>query len=137
MSRHKHKEETEEKAHERFIKNRSFKGIIFSSIFEKEVAQYLESCKIKWIRNEKRFSTFLDGSMHYYVPDFYLSDIDLYVESKGIFHTAAKKRKTYKAVIDNNLNWIIIYLKEWKIRKRTLKDKIDNFLNERALIEDQ
>lgn len=107
--------------------NKTFKNIIFSSVFEKEVAQYLSSCKICWERNEKKFPTFIDGSLHHYVPDFYLPDFDLYIEVKGIFHTAAKKRKTFKAVVDNNLRWVIIYMKEWKIRKHILKERIDSY----------
>jgi len=125
MNRHiKERLRLDQKQKDLNFRRRTFKGILFDSIFEKEVAQYLTSCGICWERNEKRFPTFVDGSMHYYVPDFFIPEQDLFLEVKGIWFSTAKKRKTFKAVKDNKLNWIVIMFNEWRKSKRILKEKI-------------
>lgn len=123
----KHDQLLLEKRKEKNILKRTYKNIVFASFFEKEVAQYLTNCRIEWVRNEKQFPVYIDGSLHYYIPDFYLPSLNLYIEVKSVFYSSIKRRKTFKAVIDNNLNWIIIYLKEWKISKKILRVKINNF----------
>jgi hypothetical protein len=127
----KHDKKLLEKCKEKDILKRTYKNIVFASFFEKEVAQYLTNCRIEWVRNEKQFPVYIDGSLHYYVPDFYLPALDLYIEVKSIFYSSIKRRKTFKAVVDNNLNWIIIYLKEWKISKKILKERIKTWTRNR------
>lgn len=54
------------------------------SSYEKRLAVYLDTTKIKWIRNKEKFD-YQDesGISRKYIPDFYLPDLDLYIEVKG------------------------------------------------------
>lgn len=61
------------------------------------MARYLDTKKYKWIKNTKRFPyTKISKSgqeiQAQYVPDFYLIDLDLWVETKG-YETENDKRK--------------------------------------------
>lgn len=51
--------------------------------WELKVAQYLNLNKIKWTNEIKPFSYFYKDKWHLYFPDFYLLDIDFYLEVKG------------------------------------------------------
>lgn len=52
--------------------------------WELKVAQYLDSLKIKWERNKKRFPYINElGKDATYCPDFYVYDWDCYIEVKG------------------------------------------------------
>lgn len=104
-----------------------YKGIKFSSMFEVEVAQYLDQLKISWERNTILFPAVMDdGKIKHYLPDFklYINDEIVYLEAKGIFYTKEKRIKTYSAVEQNNLKWIIIFLKEWQKDKKILKYRL-------------
>lgn len=45
--------------------------------------RYLDDHKILWQRNRDRFPYFIEGVQHHFIPDFYLPDWDMYVETKG------------------------------------------------------
>jgi predicted nuclease of restriction endonuclease-like RecB superfamily len=92
------------------------------------VAQYLDCCHIQWERNEKEFPVVIDGRHLKYVPDFYIPDLKVYLEVKGKWFTG-KEHKTEEAVKQNELNWLIVYLHEWKRNKHILKDRLDSFKN--------
>ncbi len=52
--------------------------------WEYHVAEYFDYNNINWIRNTKRFNYInLKGNNATYCPDFYLPDIDTYIEVKG------------------------------------------------------
>jgi len=51
--------------------------------WELDFAKYLDSNSIIWTRCKERFSYLFEGKEHYYTPDFYLNDYELYVEIKG------------------------------------------------------
>ena len=51
--------------------------------WEKLVAQFMNSKKIHWIKNSKSFPYFFDNKNRLYYPDFYLPDLDVYIEVKG------------------------------------------------------
>jgi hypothetical protein len=51
--------------------------------WELEVAQYLDRCGVKWKRNKNRFAYNFEGKERFYTPDFYIEDLDLYIEVKG------------------------------------------------------
>ncbi|MCK9434461.1 MAG: hypothetical protein M0R32_06460 [Candidatus Cloacimonetes bacterium] len=54
------------------------------SSYEFIMATYLDEKGYGWRKNTKGFSYFKeDGSEHLYVPDFYIQDLDLWVETKG------------------------------------------------------
>ena len=68
--------------------------------WEYHVAEYFDSNNINWVRNTKRFEYInLKGNKATYCPDFYLPDIDTYIEIKG-YETDLDKCKwnqfTYK-----------------------------------------
>lgn len=53
--------------------------------WEYVVAEYLDTLNVKWIRNKKRFKYFnkIKNKYSTYCPDFYLVDLDTYIEVKG------------------------------------------------------
>lgn len=86
------------------------------SNFEVEFAIELDRLKINWKRNTTRFYFNWNGVRTYYIPDFYLIDKDLYVETKGFWYKD-KKEKTLEAVKVNNINLQIIMQKDWILNK--------------------
>lgn len=131
MNKHNHdKQVFEQKKRVKYEKKCWYCGIQFSSIFEVEVAKYLDQLNIHWERNEKLFPAVMDdGRTLHYLPDFVILGYDkpIYLEVKGIWFSKQKRIKTYKAVQQNNLQWTHILLKEWKQSKKILRNKIDNF----------
>lgn len=108
-----------------------YKGIKFSSMFEVEVAQYLDQLNVNWERNETLFPANMDdGKIKHYLPDFFLPELNTYVESKGTWWSKEKRIKTYKAVEQNNLNWICIMLADWQKSKRCLGNKLRKIKND-------
>lgn len=57
--------------------------VLLDSTYELAYARYLDESNILWIRNKKQFAYLWAGEAHYYIPDFYLPNQDLYVEIKG------------------------------------------------------
>jgi hypothetical protein len=53
------------------------------SSWELEVAKWFDANNIKWTKQVRYFYYEWNGSTHRYFPDFYLQDLDLYVEVKG------------------------------------------------------
>jgi hypothetical protein len=52
--------------------------------WELAVCRYLDSIKVTWIRNTKRFPYIhLNGKESTYCPDFYVNDWDIFIEVKG------------------------------------------------------
>lgn len=127
----RHYKKTKEKKQADRLRKLTYRGIVYCSIFEVEVAQYLDTCHLEWERNIKRFPVKMDNKQYYYLPDFvvHFEEGDVYIESKG-FWKEYKKRKTFLAVKQNNLNWVLIMLKDWKESKRILKEKIYKVKNE-------
>ena len=60
--------------------------------WELNVAQEMDQLNMNWTRNQKRFSYFFEGKSRHYTPDFYLPDLDLYLEVKG-YETAKDRSK--------------------------------------------
>lgn len=59
-----------------------FDNIKFQGKWELEFYLYCKNNNIKIIKNNKSFDYFWNGNRKYF-PDFYLPDIDLYIEVKG------------------------------------------------------
>ena len=56
----------------------------YQSAYEREFMRFLDDHNIKWVRNKDRFKyKDEENKEHYYIPDFFLPDYDLYVETKG------------------------------------------------------
>ena len=105
----------------------NYKGTQFDSIFEANVAQYLDQVNIVWERNKILFPAVMeDGRVLHYLPDFFLPEHNAYLEVKGLWFCKEKRLKTYLAVEQNNLLWTHILLKEWKQSKRILRNRIDS-----------
>ena len=123
------KQKLEQRRESKYESKLWYDGIKFSSLFEVEVAQYLDQLNIQWERNTKLFPATMDsGKVLHYMPDFYICEpYNIYLEVKGIWFSKQKRIKTYKAVEQNNLQWTHILLKEWKQSKKILRHRIDNF----------
>lgn len=80
---------------------------------EYKIAKYLDSLSYKWNRNLKGFD-YIDekGNNRKFYPDFYIQDLDLYVEFKG-WNAAWMKHKMRDAQSRNpNLRLKIIYMEK-------------------------
>lgn len=58
--------------------------VYLDSSYEHRIALYLDKKNISWCKNKKKFS-YIDenGKKRNYTPDFYLHDLDLWIETKG------------------------------------------------------
>lgn len=100
-----------------------YKNQYFDSMYEIEVAKFLDENDIKWKRNTKRFYYIFNNKKTYYIPDFFIEN-KLYLETKGYWY-GNKKERTYEAVKQNKLNWILLLQKkEWWKDKNILLNKI-------------
>lgn len=61
----------------------SYNGVDLDGTWELSYAIYLDENKILWNRCSERFPYEMDGKVHFYTPDFYLIESDIYVEIKG------------------------------------------------------
>ena len=94
------------------IKAKKYKNYILKSSWELKVAMFLDKCKIKWEYEPisiKYKAT--DGKFHSYFPDFYLTDLKIFIEVKGrylendILKFNALRKKSKLIIIDkDNIN---------------------------------
>ena len=66
------------------VKIHIYKGIKLNGLWELEVAKYFDDKNIKWERPIKGFEYVWNNDTHIYYPDFYLPELDVYVEVKGL-----------------------------------------------------
>lgn len=83
-----------------------YNGFKLKGTWELIVAEYLDSNEIKWTNDIKPFEYTWNNSQHQYFPDFYLIDLDMYIEVKGY----ERERDLCKWNVVSNL--IIIKQKE-------------------------
>jgi hypothetical protein len=57
--------------------------VYLDSTWEVLYAKFLDRSDVKWERNTKRFSYTWQNSNHGYIPDFFLTETNSYVEVKG------------------------------------------------------
>lgn len=83
--------------------------------------------KILWIRNVYLKYIKSDGSIHRYNPDFYLPELDLYIEVKGYF-SEKDKLKTKLVLEQNKIN--LKFVKEAGIMliRNNLVEELDKIL---------
>jgi len=75
-----------------------YRGICMRSSWETAYAKYLDNNNIKWSYESKRFY-FKDCT---YCPDFYLPEMDKYIEIKGYWREESKKRfKLFRKLYPN------------------------------------
>lgn len=65
------------------VKRIEYNGSVLLGKWELEVAKALDKENIKWTNEMDPFKYEWDGSVRKYFPDFYLPDMDLYIEVKG------------------------------------------------------
>lgn len=65
------------------VRQIEYNGQILSGSWELLAAKFFDSHQIRWTRNVTPVSYFWNGKDHFYFPDFYLSEYDLFVEVKG------------------------------------------------------
>lgn len=94
------------------VKKVEYNGEIYDSSWEVIFVKYLESTGYKWKRNKIGFEYFWENDIHLYYPDFYIEDLDLYIEVKGY----KRDRDDYKWKSVNNL--LVIKAKEINAIKR-------------------
>ena len=70
-----------------------YAGIWCDSSWELAYVLYAQDHNIKFIRNREYFEYVWEGCKHHYTPDFYLPDIDTYLEIKGNYDQKAKAKK--------------------------------------------
>ena len=87
--------------------------------YEYKYAQYMNDNKINWVRSRKinlKYKLHDDDYTHTYYPDFYLPDVDEYIEIKGFFYKSDDsrvddKRKMDKVIEQNSDKKITLLMK--------------------------
>lgn len=64
-------------------RRQTYKGIMFDGMWEVMLAMWFDEHNVLWSRNHDAFPYTFEGKQRKYIPDFYLRDIDCYVEVKG------------------------------------------------------
>lgn len=100
------------------VKKVVYKNIILDSQWEVDFAIWLDENKIIWERPNKGFEYNYKDKKHIYYPDFYLPQLDIYVEVKGY----KREKDEYKWKSLNNL--IVLLSKDIK----KIKDRTFNLL---------
>jgi predicted nuclease of restriction endonuclease-like RecB superfamily len=82
--------------------------VIMDSTWEVMMANRLNELGIVWVRDPKMKLEYKTrgGRMRNYIPDFYLPDLDLYIEVKGYWTDAAKHKM--KDIVKRNPDKICI-----------------------------
>ena len=60
-----------------------YKGMDLHCAWELEFAKFLDAKGINYTRCKERFPYLFDNKTHYYTPDFYIVDYDIFIEIKG------------------------------------------------------
>ena len=121
-----------------------YKGIFCASTWELAYYLYCINENINIVRCKDYFSYILNGEVHRYLPDWYLPDLDKYIEIKGkILTNKIYKKEVVKAKAEAmkkyNLNYEIIddakinfYLKYCKDKYNT--EKLQTLYDDQILI---
>ena len=96
-------------------------GIVYNNIkldssYEVEVAKSLDEHVVQWVRPKRIPYHYADGSLHYYTPDFYLPDYDVYLDPKNDyliehvneFTGMTDVEKIQRVMNENNIKIIIL-----------------------------
>ena len=102
------------------VKNILGESFIVRGLWEYNVALKLNYYNIVWVRN-RYLNYFIDSVKKTYNPDFYLPDLDEYIEVKGYF--SDKDKIKMDAVLDQNPSVCIRFIQQPKYRA-FISDKI-------------
>lgn len=94
----------------------TYEGVKLDSTYEFEVAKSLDADNIRWQRCGRFEYQHNDGSIHYYTPDFYLPEYDVYLDPKNDyliehvneFTGMTDVEKIHRAAKANNIRVIIL-----------------------------
>ena len=98
----KHSDETKKKISEKALSSKhrrlrkgivEYKGILLDSSWELALAKRLDELNIKWIRPDPIKWKGIDGVVHNYFADFYLTEYDLYLDPKNPHAISVQKQK--------------------------------------------
>lgn len=121
----KHTDEEKQKLRESALKHQLggfnmrrgiyYNGIKLDSSYEVMVAESLDNNNILWER-PTRFEYHMDNILHYYTPDFYLPDYDIYLDPKNDFLIENVNPslgykdidKVHQVEIENNIRILIL-----------------------------
>ena len=73
-------------------KGEKYKQIYMRSSYEIAYAKWLDKNSVNWIYEPKAFRLIIKGKEATYTPDFYLPDINKYIEIKGYWRDDAKEK---------------------------------------------
>lgn len=65
------------------VKMIDYNGVLLKGTWEVLVAKWLDDNTIKWTNKVDGFDYKWNNKIHLYFPDFYLPDLDMYIEVKG------------------------------------------------------
>lgn len=87
-------------AHYRNSKRHIYKGHRLDSSWEFEIVKWFDEVGVRWRRDRRIYFRWkdVDGKMRRYTPDFYLSDLDVYVDTKNSYLMEVDKRKMQQVV---------------------------------------
>jgi hypothetical protein len=73
----------------------NYEGFHYDSSWELSFIKYCLQNDIKIERNKKGFIYWFEGKKHKYYPDFYLPEVDQYIEIKGYIHNNEKEKEKW------------------------------------------
>jgi len=93
-----------------------YKSIWMDSSWEVEIAEWLDSKGIEWVRTKKIYFNWTDsnGKERLYFPDFYLPELDMYLDPKNKFLETKDKFKIEQVIENYKIN--LIYGDKEKIK---------------------
>lgn len=85
-----------------------YNDITMDSSWEVNLAKYLDKNDIKWIRSRTIIFYWTDnkGNKRRYYPDFYLPELNVYLDPKNEYKLLCDKEKIQKVIKENNIKLI-------------------------------
>lgn len=94
------------------------KRMFFRSSYEKMVSDFFDIIEVRWMYEPYQFNV----GTTIYVPDFYLPDKDLFVEVKGYWLNASRRKMSFFVQDYPNVNLLLI---PWN-----MKQEVESFVKE-------
>ena len=85
-----------------------YKGVTLESSYELTVAQEMDACSIIWTRPKRIPWTDMNGIIHFYTPDFYLPNFDVYLDPKNDFLISKDGDKIRLVQEQNSIRVIVL-----------------------------
>lgn len=107
-------------------KRKDLENIFFRSAWEANIARLLNFKKIKWLYEPKTFY-FNNAKVVSYTPDFYLPELDIWIEVKGWFDEKSKQKMLAFKNEYQNEKIVLIGECEYRNIEKVYKNKIINW----------